>query len=72
MLSWLFFKFADDLREDAAIVISELHQLGIKSKLISGDNKSEVEKMAKLSGIIDYKFSALPNDKVEAVESLKK
>ena len=66
------FKFSDKIREDAKDIISELKNIGIKSKLVSGDNKKEVEKIAKLAGMNDYKFDYLPQQKVEEVESLKK
>lgn len=65
------FKFSDKLREDAKQVIEELEKMNIKTKLISGDNKAEVERICNLAGVTDYTYAVLPNQKVEEIEVLK-
>ena len=66
------FRFTDELRSDAAKVIKELDKMGIDIKLVSGDNKKEVTKIAKLTAIKNFIAAALPKEKVEQIQKIQK
>ena len=59
----------DNLREDALIAIEKLHQLGIKSVMLTGDNARAAAAIAKEINI-DYRASLLPADKVTEIRKL--
>lgn len=64
---------ADVLKVDATQTIQQLHELGIKKTvMLSGDNKAVSEAIGKQIGIDDVRAHMLPEDKVRAVEELKK
>ncbi len=58
----------DELREDAAIAVEQLKQLGVRSVMLTGDNERAAKAIAKEIGI-DYRAELLPIDKVKAIES---
>lgn len=58
----------DRLKSTTKQAISELYKMGINDIcVLSGDNKENVEKTAKESGIKDYIHSMLPENKTDAV-----
>lgn len=63
---------ADMLRSEAAKAVTELHALGIKTVLLTGDGRGVSEAVAKLLGIDDIRSELLPNQKVERVRELRK
>lgn len=63
---------ADTLKENAKDTINELHKLGIKVILMSGDNKNTAEYIAKQAGIDDVIAEVLPQDKAANIKELKK
>ena len=64
---------ADVLKKDALQTIQQLHGLGIKrTVMLSGDNKVISEEIGKQLGIDEVQAHMLPEDKVRAVEELKK
>jgi len=65
------FTFSDQLREDAKQVIQQLHQLGLKTMLLSGDRMQTVRHMAKEVGIDDYHASLSPVEKSHHLEILQ-
>lgn len=64
------FVIADELRENAKTLITNLKKLGIKSMILSGDAESSVSSVAALCGIEEYYHSQLPNDKLEFINNL--
>ncbi|RFS27062.1 cadmium-translocating P-type ATPase [Chitinophaga silvatica] len=66
-----YLTIADEIKEDSAAAISELHQLGIKTTMLSGDKQSVVDKVANILGIDKAFGNLLPEDKVAKVEQLK-
>ena len=54
---------ADTLKEHAAEAVAELHKLGKKTVMISGDNKRTAEAIAKQVGIKEVIANVLPEDK---------
>jgi len=64
---------SDELKPDAKEAISRLKQLGIrKIVMLSGDDKTVVEKVSQEIGIDAYFAELLPEDKVQMVEELEK
>ena len=61
---------ADTLRDSSRAAISELHQLGIKTLMLTGDNQHTAAAIAAQVGIDDAKGGLLPGGKLEAIEAL--
>lgn len=63
---------ADEIKEDSKEAIEQLHAMGIKTVMLSGDKTSIVDKVAKELKIDTAFGNLLPDDKVRHVEELKK
>ena len=59
----------DTMRDDAQTAISELHQLGVKGVILTGDNPRAAAAIAGELGL-EFKAGLLPEDKVRVVTSL--
>jgi Cd2+/Zn2+-exporting ATPase len=66
-----YITIADEKKEDAAKAIQELHRMGIKTVMLSGDKSSVVRRVASELGIDAAYGDLLPQDKVTKVESLR-
>lgn len=66
-----YITIADELKEDAVQAIKEMHQLGIKTVMLSGDKTAVVQKVAQTLGIDEAYGDLLPEGKVEKVQALK-
>jgi len=64
------FAVADTVRETSRSAIAELHRLGVKTLVLSGDNPRTVEAIAKQVGIDRARGNLLPEDKQKAVAQL--
>lgn len=62
----------DEMREDSRKVVEGLHSLGLKVVMLTGDNEVTARAIAKEIGIDDVRANLKPEDKVNAIESLKK
>jgi Cu2+-exporting ATPase len=62
---------ADALRETAAAAIAELHQLGIRTVMLSGDNRATAERIAAQVGIDKVLAEVLPAEKAARVRGLQ-
>jgi Cu+-exporting ATPase len=65
------FVFGDEIKANAKQVIELLHQLGIRTAMISGDNLSSADRVGKIIGIDKVFAQALPGDKAAIIEKLK-
>ncbi|MGM9479423.1 heavy metal translocating P-type ATPase [Pedobacter sp. GSP4] len=64
---------ADEIKEDAAEAVKQLHKSGIgQVVMLSGDKTSIVKKVATTLGIDSYFGDLLPEDKVAKLEEIKK
>lgn len=64
---------ADEIKEDAAEAVRQLHGIGIKQVvMLSGDTTTIVKKVAGILGINSYFGNLLPEDKVAKLEEIKK
>ena len=59
----------DTLRADVQPALAELHQLGIKTLMLTGDNPRAAAAIAAEIGL-DYRAGLLPADKVAAIQQL--
>lgn len=62
---------SDEIKEDAAETIRNLHRMDIETIMLSGDKKSVVHKIASQLGIDESFGDLLPEDKLEKVQQLK-
>lgn len=59
----------DTLRDDAAAALASLHELGVNTVMLTGDNPRAAAAIARDLGI-DYRAGLLPADKVTAISEL--
>jgi Cd2+/Zn2+-exporting ATPase len=62
---------ADVLRDSAKRAIASLHDLGIRTVMLSGDNLATVRAMGAGAGIDDVRGNLLPDDKLTAITELQ-
>ena len=60
---------ADTPRDNAAATIADLHRLGLRTALVSGDRRAAAEAAAAALGIDEVVAEVLPGDKQEVVKS---
>ncbi len=66
-----YITIADEIKEDAAQAVKDMHSLNIKTVMLSGDKQSVVDEVAKKIGIDEAYGDLLPEGKVEKVQQLK-
>ncbi|WP_165250944.1 heavy metal translocating P-type ATPase [Paludisphaera soli] len=64
-LGWI--RLADRPRPEAAAVVAELHDLGLRTVMLTGDNPRAAAAMARELGVGDQRSELLPADKVAAI-----
>lgn len=62
---------ADQIKDDSAEAIAELHNMGIKTAMLTGDNHKSAKTIAELAGIDDVYAELLPQDKIGIVRKLQ-
>ena len=65
-LGWI--RLADRPRPEAAAVVAELHALGLRTVMLTGDNARAAAAMARELGVGDQRSELLPADKVQAID----
>ncbi len=63
--------FRDEPRPQARAAIDTLHRLGLRTAMISGDNRGAAQAVADALDIDDVRANVLPGDKAEAVLELR-
>lgn len=63
---------ADELRDDAAAVVRRLRGLGLRTVLISGDNRWTAARVAEACGVDEHLAELDPERKTEAVAELRR
>ncbi len=66
-----YITIADEIKEDAASAVKAMHNLNIKTVMLSGDKQTVVDQVAKQIGIDEAYGDLLPEGKVEKVQKLK-
>ncbi|WP_349251867.1 heavy metal translocating P-type ATPase [Azoarcus sp. L1K30] len=64
------FAVADTLKDSSLAAVAELHRLGVKTLMLSGDNPHTVQAIAHALGIDEARGNLLPADKLAAIEHL--
>jgi Cd2+/Zn2+-exporting ATPase len=64
------FAVADTVKESSREAIRQLHDLGIKTLMLTGDNIHTAQAIAAQVGIDEAKGDLLPGDKLQAIETL--
>ena len=64
------FGVADTVKESSREAVAQLHALGIKTLMLSGDNQHTATAIAKQVNIDDAKGNQLPEDKVTAIAAM--
>lgn len=63
--------FRDTLRQNVREAVASLHTLGIRTVLVSGDQKGAAEDIARAAGIAQVHAEVLPHDKVTIVRTFQ-
>ncbi len=63
--------FGDTVKPTAALAIAKLRQQGVRSVLVTGDNRGSAQAVGKLLGIDEIRAEVLPEDKARIVGDLK-
>ncbi|WP_438451936.1 HAD-IC family P-type ATPase, partial [Listeria monocytogenes] len=64
------FAVADTVKDTSRAAIAELHRLGVRTAMLTGDNPHTAEAIAGQVGIDQAKGNQLPEDKLNAVDAL--
>lgn len=64
------FAVADTIRSSSRDAIADLHALGVKTLMLTGDNPHTAQAIAKQAGIDDAQGNLLPEDKLREIERL--
>lgn len=63
---------ADTLRDTSVQALLELHELGVRTLMLTGDNQTTASAIARSVGIDDARGGLLPEDKLAAIEELRR
>ncbi|MGZ5023902.1 MAG: heavy metal translocating P-type ATPase, partial [Chthoniobacterales bacterium] len=66
------FLLRDQLRAEARSMLKELHEAGIRTVMLTGDRSATAELIAREAGVDEVKSRLSPDEKVTAVQELKK
>lgn len=66
-----FVMVADEIKGESKQAVSDLHRLGIKVVMLTGDDERAAKYMASLVGIDDVIAHVLPQDKLEKIKELQ-
>jgi P-type Cu2+ transporter len=65
------FATGDEIRPESAEAITELHQMGIRVAMITGDSQAVADSVARRLGIDEVAAQVLPDEKAAAVRSFQ-
>jgi Cu+-exporting ATPase len=63
---------ADAVKKDAMSTIAELHELGLTTTMLTGDNRQSAASIAVVAGIDRVFAELLPGDKIEKIKELQR
>jgi Cd2+/Zn2+-exporting ATPase len=66
------FAVADSIKATSKEAIHQLHDLGVISIMLTGDNLATARSIAKAAGIDDARGNLLPEEKMSAIEEMQK
>jgi len=62
---------SDTIRESSVTAVERLHSLGLRTALLTGDNRTAAGSIARRVGIDDVYSELLPEDKIDAFERIR-
>lgn len=62
----------DEVRPGVEKVIEEIHGMGLRVVMLTGDNPATAKAIAEKLGIVDFRARLKPEDKTDAIEELEK
>lgn len=65
------FAVADAVKPTSREAVEELSRMGVRTVMLSGDNRATAEQIARSAGIAEVKAELLPEDKLLEIETLK-
>ena len=65
------FAVADTIKDSSREAIAQLHALGVASVMLTGDNQSTADTIARQAGIDKAHGNLLPEDKLSAIEQMQ-
>src|SRR5215470_7452008 len=65
------FGIADPIKPTTRTAIRELHDIGLKIIMCTGDNRRTAESVARELGIDEFRAEVMPDEKIEIVQRLK-
>lgn len=63
--------FSDTIKNTAKETVEKLNALGIRTVMLTGDNKGSAKKVADMLGLSGFEAEVLPSDKANVVHKLK-
>jgi Cu+-exporting ATPase len=66
-----YITIADEIKDDSAAAIAELHRMKLRTVLLTGDNRAAAAEIAKLVGIDDVRAEVKPDQKARAISDLQ-
>lgn len=66
-----YISLADQPRDNAKATVAQLHDLGLQTVMLTGDNRQAAQVIGALVGVRDVRAGLLPEDKLEAVRALE-
>jgi Cu+-exporting ATPase len=64
-------RLADEIKPDSAAAVKQLHDLGLRTVLLTGDNAAIARAIAQQAGIDDVRADVRPGGKVDAIRALQ-
>lgn len=61
---------ADEIRPESRQVVDDLHRLGIRTVILTGDHPAAAQRVARQLGVDEIRAGLLPEQKLQAVEEL--
>ncbi len=62
---------SDEIKNDSKAALTALHELGIKTVMLTGDNRKSAKTIADIVGIDEVYAELLPQDKIDIVKKLQ-
>ena len=66
-----FVMVADEIKQESKQAVADLHKLGIKVVMLTGDDEKAAKYIASLVGIDDVVAHVLPQDKLEKIQAIQ-
>jgi Cu+-exporting ATPase len=64
-------RLSDEVKADSVAAVARLHAMGLRTVLLTGDNRQAAEEVARQVGIDDVRAEVKPDQKAQAIRSLQ-